>query len=340
MGGVMSVFIRNNFKMYSALSDQLTQGGSLKDCGPVAVRAVYRFFGIKCNITYKDFIETGYFSVGGGGSSLKKFVTHKSLGLLIKTLEIKDKADFMSKIKSARKNNHPIIGYSKNHAYTIIPHDIVTVQGPRYDINTGQPLIACRRDRAIRFYLNKTAEPYTTMLSLYKGFKNLAVCFNSRFYDFKDCVRSSKDRDIAFVEIESIWKKFEETGCMYLYEIEGVKVDIEKLRETKYEWGSIKKEYKKIKTEGYKYLVDDYNYCCGRGFYWAQCDHFYEEAPEDRYKFRTKAAEHYSNAGEALKKLYKRVFIDNEIGRELKEKFNKNLPALYEKKEIIEYVKH
>lgn len=291
----MSVFIRNNFKLYSALSDELTQSG-LKDCGPVAVRAVYRFFGIKCNFTYKDFIKTGCFAIIGlGGTNSRKFFTHESLGLITKTFEVKDRSDFINKIKSARKHKRPIIAFSKNHAYTIIPHDIVPVSpSGRYDTETGQRLNPCRR--AICFYLNKNSAPvYVNLANMIGGYKNLVVCFNSRFSDHKDCTTYWGDNDVKFVEIESVWRELKErkttngTALMNLYEIDGIKVDIEKLKSHKYEWETTKKEYEKIKIREYEYFVCEYRDYCESGFYWAQCDHFYENNPENRFEYREKS---------------------------------------------------
>ncbi|MEK6884532.1 MAG: hypothetical protein AABY22_33175 [Nanoarchaeota archaeon] len=345
----MCVRAKNISINYSALKkDLVTQTGRLGDCVPVAVRSVYRFFGINRPFTYKEFIKAGL-RVGGGVSAVDNFYKNESLGLILDIHEIKGKADFIEKIKSARENNHPVIIGQPVHAYTIIPHKIAKeVTHARFDIETGKKLkgTIIRHIKFFRFYLNKNSEPINLGVGcVRKGSKNLVVCFNSRFKDSeKDIAYNYREEDIKLVEIESVWREFQEGKEDRFYEVKGVKFSLEQLKTPGYEWGSTKREHKKnwsprrIEAKyWYRKYFDYFNR-------YLNCAFIYkiEESDSDCEIIRKlgKSKEYYDMAAERLKLLEKDCFSVYGIGAELRKDFNKNLPALYEKKEIVEYLKH
>lgn len=345
----MSVNPMNRRRTYSALrQDLVIQTGRLRDCVPIAVRSVYRFFGVNRTFTYKEFIKAGY-KMSVGVSDVYSFYKNENLGLILDVHEIKDKADFMKKIKSARENNNPVIIGQPGHAYTIIPHKIVKKTIPvRYDIETGK-ILEVKTSMVFEcfsFYLNKNSEPINlNVRAMRKGSKNLVVCFNSRFKDYeKDIAYSDISNDIKFVEIESVWREFQEGKKNRFYEVEGIKFALGQLKTPKYEFGSTKSEYKKLKaairTEAkywYRKYFKRFKDNCETALDYNERAN---DSPTNRYLSVEGFMACFSEARDELKLLEKDCFSVYDIGAELRKEFNKNLPALYEKKEIVLYVKH
>ena len=236
---------------------------------------------------------------------------------------------------------------SPGHYYTIIPHEMVTEERRmRFNTETGELLKTneqvVRRYRCFRYYLNKNSKPINLNTTWMKnGSKNLIVCFNSRFEPSSDDVACHSSDSIKFVEIESEWREFKEHGLMNFYEVKGVRFGLSQIKDQRYEFSETKKEHKKIILKVYSEYSYQYRYYVELGFYWSKCDYFYEEDTGNRCYYRGRAKERYSQAEQYLKELNERVFVAAfGIGAELRKKFNKNLPALYEKKEIVEYLKH
>ena len=154
----MSVDTKNEGGFCPAARHVVKQSSRLGDCGPVAVKAVYTFFGIRPSLTYKDFIRTGFYKFEGAcgcygvsGNADRRFLESENLGLRLSVFNIKDKKDFISKIKSARCNGRPVIMVTPSHFYTILPHEIVTEERhTRFNTETGELLKAS--EQVVRHY--------------------------------------------------------------------------------------------------------------------------------------------------------------------------------------------
>jgi hypothetical protein len=341
----MSVNARNPWKTYSALnSDLVVQTGRLGDCGPICVRTALRFFGVSLPLTYKDFIKAGYHTDASGGTPYKKvteFFNSEKFGLIVNTCKIKDKKEFFEKLKAARKSDHPVMLMAPGHLYTVLPHDFIKlpVEGKVLHFRLNKKI-----DEKKGVFLNITA----------RGYKNLAVCFNSRFFKRfggKHAIRLDridpyyKDLETELVEIEKIWEEFKECD-MNFHEVKGVKLNLGNLSEPKYEFKSTKAEYKKRLAEKrivakywFKKYTESFKFYCDCAFSYR----IIEIENDKAYIIREnaeKATEHYLKAANRLERLEKDVFSVYGIGAELRKDFNKNLPALIGERRVDIYTKN
>jgi hypothetical protein len=315
-GNVMSVRARNPINFSLATTDSFSNiYGRLSACGPNAVRNAYKFFGLNCAVTYKEFCQAGFHSDGATGvqaTKSKEFLTHESLGLDIKVLKARDKADFIEKIKSARERNHPIIMVSPEHYYLILPYKITKKSDNGYDL-TVRPGLSGHGDWSAyignNFFKNSKEEACICVGALF----HLEI--DGGPYE-NDAFNTNLNGDnVSMVTPDLVWEKLKETKVREFYEVRKIKLNACKPKAHKYEWGKTEKEYKRYHSMREK-----------------RARHFYGAFVEIM-KSAIKAND-FEAAQICFRNLQTVFSMHPVIGLTLKKEFDKNLPMIINERRV------
>lgn len=117
----MSVQASNFMYIYSEQDCGYLCNTTEGNCSVVAIKNIYNYYRVKCDLTYKDFYELGGCNYLGSatGTNLPTFVRNLVKNGYINAIQPSSSMDIISFILEELDKEHPILVSGRNHTYMI-----------------------------------------------------------------------------------------------------------------------------------------------------------------------------------------------------------------------------